>query len=139
MNNMKMEPKLKVYYDGLCMVCNKEITHYRKQAGSETIEFINICAPGFNAVAENLDPLQVHKVMHVRRLDGSLATRVEAFIEIWKTLPRYKRLAKIAENSIVRSGLDLGYTCFAKIRPWLPRYRSSDDCKDSPYCDLKNS
>lgn len=40
--------------------------------------------------------------MHVRRTDGSIATEVGAFIEIWKTLPGYGPLAKIASFKFVR-------------------------------------
>ncbi len=138
MNNMKTEAKLKVYYDGLCKVCSAEIQHYQKQDNSNQIEFIDICSTKFDAAKEQLDPFEIHKVMHTRRTDGSLAIRVDAFIEIWKVLPRYHRLAKIAENSFARSGLNFGYELFTKIRPWLPRKKVANDCRDSPYCEVKN-
>lgn len=139
MNNMKDKQKLKVYYDGLCKVCSKEIGHYKKQSGSEHIEFIDICSAQFNADLEGLDPVQVHKVMHARREDGTIATRVDAFIEIWKVLPKYHRLAKLASMSFIKLGLEVGYSGFASIRTYLPRDSSSEDCKDSPYCELKNN
>tara|TARA_B110001454_G_C12723002_1_gene435623 strand:- start:11485 stop:11904 length:420 start_codon:yes stop_codon:yes gene_type:complete len=139
MNNMETEQNLKVYYDGLCVLCGKEMDHYRRQAGSESIEFIDICANGFDAAKEGLDPLQVHKIMHVRRRDGSLATRVDAFIEIWSVLPKYKLVAVVAKNAVVHKGLDLGYSVFAKIRPFLPRNKAADLCKDSPYCEVNKA
>lgn len=129
--------RLKVYYDGLCRLCSREVSHYRGQKGSERIEFVDICAPGFDAAAEGLDPRQVHKVMHVRRLDGTIATRVDAFIEIWKVLPRYRSLARFATQPAVHSAMELGYTVFAHIRPWLPRKKSDSGCEDSPYCEVK--
>lgn len=139
MNNMKTEAKLKVYFDGLCKVCSTEIEHYQKQKGSENIEFINICNNQFDAHAEGLNPIEVHKIMHVRRTDGSLATKVDAFIEIWKALPKYKNLATLAGKPIFRRGLDIGYNLFVKIRPWLPRKKATDECSDSPYCEVKNA
>lgn len=135
MNNMKSQEKLRVYYDGLCKVCSKEIEHYKKQKGADRINFVDICGRQFDAVKEGVDPVLVHKEMHVRRLDGTYATRVEAFIEIWKTLPKYNFLAKIASLSAVSALLDLGYSGFTRIRPFLPRYASPADCKDSPYCE----
>lgn len=139
MNNMKSHKNIKVYYDGLCKVCSKEINHYRRQVGAERIEFIDICAPGFNAEQEGVDPVLVHKIMHVRRQDGTLATRVDAFITIWSVLPKYNFLAKVARLRAVRASLDVGYSCFTVIRPWLPRYAAADDCKDSPYCEIKKA
>jgi predicted DCC family thiol-disulfide oxidoreductase YuxK len=129
--------KTKVYFDGLCKVCSKEINHYKEQVGASQIEFIDICSVAFNASQENLDPLQIHKIMHVRRLDGTLATRVDAFIEIWSILPKYKWLAKMAQQKLVKSGLELGYTGFTVLRPYLPRYSNPADCQDSPYCESK--
>jgi predicted DCC family thiol-disulfide oxidoreductase YuxK len=139
MNNMKSQQYLKVYYDGLCKVCSQEINHYRRQEGAENIQFIDICGAGFDAIQEEVDPVQVHKVMHVRRQDGTLATKVEAFIEIWKALPKYRFLAKIAGRPPVRSMLNLSYLGFSLIRPFLPRYSSPKECQDSPYCDLKKA
>jgi hypothetical protein len=77
--------------------------------------------------------------MHARRKDGSLATRVDAFIEIWKVLPKYRFLAKIAVLPVVKSILEMGYSCFAALRPFLPRLAKPDDCQDSPYCEVKNA
>lgn len=135
---MKTEQKLKVYYDGLCVLCSKEMDHYKRQKGAESIIFLDICSKDFNATDEGVDPIQVHKIMHVRRTDGSLATKVDAFIEIWNVLPKYNLAAQIAKNRLVRTGLDLGYSVFAKVRPYLPRNKTTDNCKDSPYCEINN-
>ena len=132
--------KVMVYYDGLCIICSKEIDHYRKARGADQIDFIDICAPTFDPKSNGLDPKAVHKVMHVRGADGTLATEVDAFIEIWKTLPGYRPLAKIAGFKFVRFFMNIGYHLFIGIRPYLPR-RSADiyACADSPYCDVAPS
>lgn len=138
MGTMNDQLELKVYFDGLCRVCSGEISHYKKQKGADRIAFVDICAPNFDAKAEGLDPLQVHKIMHVRRKDGTLATRVDAFIEIWRTLPRYRSIAWLASRPAVHVVLEFGYTIFAFIRPWLPRKKGGSGCEESPYCETKN-
>lgn len=125
----------KVYYDGLCPLCSREIDHYRKQEGVEKLSFIDITAADFDAQKEGLDPRAVHKVMHVRGTDGRVKTGVDAFIEIWKILPRYRWASKLAQQSLVRPALDLGYQVFATVRPFLPRRKR--DCEASPYCETK--
>ncbi|MEI8025924.1 MAG: DUF393 domain-containing protein [Pseudomonadota bacterium] len=127
-----------VYYDGLCKVCSKEISLYRNQLGSDSLKFVDICSQEFDAKAEGLDPVRVHQVMHVRRQDGTLALKVESFIEIWSVLPRFQWLAKAARWAPVNVGLHLGYAGFTMIRPFLPRNTSPADCSESPYCDLKS-
>jgi predicted DCC family thiol-disulfide oxidoreductase YuxK len=136
MNNMKKKPRLTVYYDGLCVLCSSEIDHYRKQVGADQIQFVDICGPSFDAVKEGLDPFEVHRVMHVRRADGSLAIRVQAFIEIWSSLPKYKWAASLAKKRTINQILEIGYTVFAKIRPFLPRRKKAQGCEESPYCEV---
>jgi hypothetical protein len=63
---------------------------------------------------------------------------VDAFIEIWSILPKYRWLAKIAHKKIVESCFELGYIFFTILRPYFPRSEKSIDCKDSPYCEFKN-
>lgn len=130
-----MSQKLTVFYDGLCVLCSREIDHYRKQQGAENILFSDITSPDFKAKDWGVDPFLVHKHMHARRSDGSLATHVDAFIEIWKVLPRYQWAARAASKGIIRPFLDAGYLLFAKVRPWLPRRKQL--CADSPYCEIQ--
>lgn len=126
-----------VYYDGLCILCSREIEHYRRQRGSESLLFVDITAPDFDAKAEGLDPFLVHKIMHVRTPEGELRTKVDAFIHIWQNLPRYQKVATIADNPTIKKLLNLGYNAFVRIRPYLPRKTRS--CEDSPYCETKQT
>lgn len=133
-----MSPALAtVYFDGLCRVCSREIEHYRRCAGSDRLRFIDICSPGFDARSHGLDPQAIHKNMHVRRADGVMMIGVDAFIEIWAVLPRYRMLPKLANALGVRALLNVGYRIFAALRPFLPRRQAAfDDCSESPYCDV---
>lgn len=127
-----------VYFDGLCVVCSREIDHYRKSRGAGRIDFVDICGVDFDPVAHGLDPFAVHRVMHVKRPDGSLATRVDAFIAIWETLPGYRWLARMARFPLIRPVLEVGYDAFVAIRPYLPRRKASAaQCDTSPYCDVR--
>ncbi len=131
---MKSHQKISVYYDGLCKICSREINHYRLQKGADLMRFVDICATDFDAEVENVNPIEVHKVMHVRRADGSLAIKVDAFIEIWKHLPKYRFLSVLGNAFPVRSLLNVGYEGFTILRPYLPRYKNYSECSDSPYC-----
>lgn len=136
MNNMKDKTEFKpqVYYDGLCMVCSREIDHYKRSRGAEGLDFVDITSPSFSPEREGLNGKAVHKHMHVRRADGTIVTGVEAFREIWSNLPGFKFLVGPSRLPLVRELLDFGYAAFAQIRPWLPRRK--DDCLNSPYCEI---
>jgi predicted DCC family thiol-disulfide oxidoreductase YuxK len=127
--------QLTVYYDEMCVLCAKEIHHYQKQSGSEKINFIDITAPDFDPQKEGVDPFAVHKIMHAKKSDGTLVTKIEAFIAIWQLLPKYNWLYKVSQNFLVRKLMDSGYVAFAVARPYLPKKKNRDDCSKSPYCE----
>ena len=110
-----MENKGQIFYDGLCRACSLEIDHYRKLPGSDRFEFTDITKSDFDAKSFGLDPFKVHKVMHVKSPDGKMNQGVDAFIAIWKELPRYQWLASLAKRSVIRSVLELGYQGFVII------------------------
>ena len=93
MNNMGIT----VFFDGLCPLCSREIEHYKRQNGADKILFKDITEPSFHPQAEGVDPVLVHKVMHVKRTNGSMALGLDAFIEIWKNLPSFTWMARTAE------------------------------------------
>ena len=128
------QPKLTIYYDGACQVCSREIALYQKARGYEELRFVDICAQGFDAVREGLDPVEVHRSFHARAADGTLYTGVAAFVAIWESLPGFHWLATVAKVPGVRPVMDLGYVVFSKIRPYLPRKKFA--CDGSPYCEI---
>jgi predicted DCC family thiol-disulfide oxidoreductase YuxK len=127
-----MSEKLTVYFDGLCRLCSIEINHYKKQKGADKILFVDITASDFDAKKQGVDPFLVHKIMHVKR-GKKLYTKVDAFIEIWKELPKYNWAVGMAQNILARPILNMGYEVFAVVRPYLPRKKQN--CEESPYCE----
>lgn len=127
--------QIKVYYDGLCVVCSSEINHYKKMNGSENIDFIDITSSDFRADVEGLDPQKVHEELHAKDAFGQLHVGVDAFILIWASIDKLKWLSKAAQKNLVKKILQANYSLFVKIRPYLPR-RS---CETSPYCATKAS
>jgi predicted DCC family thiol-disulfide oxidoreductase YuxK len=124
--------KVQVYFDGLCQLCSREVSHYSKQLGSENIQFVDITHPDFDASKLGLDPIRVNQKMHVRKINGELAVGVDGFITIWETLPRYHYLARLIKMKVPHALLTLGYSIFARYRHYLPRKKSN--CSTSPYC-----
>lgn len=120
---------MKVFYDGLCPLCSREIDYYKKKDQSALIKWCDITEPGFDAQAENLDPTEVHRIFHVKNTAGEIITGVEAFVEIWRTLPELKNWARASQIPGVKPAMKLGYFVFAKVRPFLPR-KTRPDCAD---------
>lgn len=135
---MNSSQKGKIFFDGLCMACSLEIEHYQKLDKGTAFDFIDITHPLFKAEEFGLDPFLVHKMMHVQDSSGTMHQGVDAFIAIWKEIPRYQFLARLAQRAFVRGALQIGYNGFVVIRPYLPR-RKQADCSASPYCEIKHT
>jgi predicted DCC family thiol-disulfide oxidoreductase YuxK len=132
----KSSPALSVYYDGLCPLCYREIEHYLTLKGSSQIRFVDITHSEFSAPKEGVDPKKVHQHLHSRNAAGEIKTGIDAFVEIWRILPRYRLLASIASTTGIKPLLQLAYAGFARVRPLLPR-RERASCDESPFCEMK--
>jgi predicted DCC family thiol-disulfide oxidoreductase YuxK len=94
---------------------------------------MDITSELFHASEEGLDPLAVHRTMHVKKKDGGLALGVDAFIAIWAELPALRFLVPLASFRPIHFLLELFYDFFSRIRPYLPR----KSCENSPFCESK--
>jgi len=124
--------KTKVFFDGLCVVCSAEISQYKKMAGSENINFVDITEPSFNALDERLDPYKINIELHSIDQNGQIHVGVDTFILIWNQINSLKWLARLAQMPFFKKILTLSYHLFIKIRPFLPR----KSCESSPYCAI---
>jgi predicted DCC family thiol-disulfide oxidoreductase YuxK len=122
--------KLKIFFDGSCHICSREIIHYSKITPKGFFEYINVAGPQFKAEQFQLDPKKVNQEMHVQLPSGEIKTGVEAFISIWKEIPRYHWLAKIISLPVIFNISKVFYIIFARgIRPFLPKRK---------YCEIPN-
>jgi predicted DCC family thiol-disulfide oxidoreductase YuxK len=113
-------PNVTLFYDGLCPLCSREISHYRVKPGAEALRFVDITDPKFDAVGQGLDPKRIHRLMHVK-VGEELRVGLDAFIAVWEALPSYRWLASLARLPGLHALFTLGYHSFALMRPWLPR------------------
>lgn len=109
-----------VYFDGSCPLCTFEIGHYERQAGADGIRFVDASKKDAS-LGDDLSPEAAMGRFHVRREDGTLVSGAAGFVEIWRTLPRWRRAAQIADLPGVTPLLELGYRGFLPLRPALSR------------------
>ncbi len=116
MNNHASAPPV-LYFDGACPVCAREIAHYRKQAGSEGIVWVDAatCAP--EQLGPDLSRADALARLHLRRPDGSLVSGAAAFVGIWQGLPAWAWLGRLFGSGPALRALDLAYRAFLKVRP----------------------
>ena len=118
--------KLTVFYDGKCGLCSREISHYIKISPPTTFIWCDIANEPQHLKEINVSQSSALKRLHVIDQDGKIQIGIDAFIAIWKKLPRWRLLALICSTPGVRSILHWLYNKFAD---W--KFSKSSHCQMS--------
>ncbi|MGA1561555.1 MAG: thiol-disulfide oxidoreductase DCC family protein [Gammaproteobacteria bacterium] len=117
--------QLQVFYDGVCPMCSKEIAHYRRLAGAEQVEWIDIHQAHARLEQEGLAFDDALARFHVKDSSGTWHIGASGFIALWEVLPRYRWAAKTIRILRLTRLLDALYERFAR---W--RLRRQNACAD---------
>jgi|TARA_B100000787_G_scaffold59864_1_gene43699 predicted DCC family thiol-disulfide oxidoreductase YuxK len=102
---------MKVYYNESCSICRAEINLYKKQ-NIEEIEWVDITS---NVAAENetsKDDKNLLRRLHVKE-NGKVFEGAEAFLLVWKKIPKYKFLYNFFKLPIIFTLFKFGYEIIA--------------------------
>jgi predicted DCC family thiol-disulfide oxidoreductase YuxK len=105
-----------VFYDGQCPLCSREIRHYRRLRGAETIQWIDITRDETSLAAHGLKHEVAMARFHVRDASGCWQTGAWGFAELWSHLPAYRWLAYTLRTLRLLPLLDRVYSVFARRR-----------------------
>jgi len=126
---------LQVFYDGTCSVCATEMGIYRRKEHEGRLVFVDLNSPDFDPTRYGISMDVFMYEMHAIDSEGRVYRGVEAFWAIWRAFPTSTWYG-ILGTLVTLPGLNLlarlGYSCFARIRKYLPKR----DCEDGS-CRLK--
>lgn len=118
--------KPKLFYDGACPLCRKEINHYIKLDKRQAIEWIDITNNHSALEAEGLTFADTMRLIHATDTQGEQKIGVYAFLTIWDHLPGYRFLAKTIRTTRTASLLNRLYYRFAN---WRYARRCKEGCQ----------
>jgi uncharacterized protein len=116
----------RVYYNGDCSVCNAEMTHYAGIASAQSLPIRFIDSTGepeafsrYGLRAEHLDGRLYH-----RDPRGHLTSGLDALLEVWTELPRYRWLGRTLSLPLLRGAASVSYDLLiAPSLAWNARRR----------------
>jgi predicted DCC family thiol-disulfide oxidoreductase YuxK len=114
---MKQIYKIKVWYDGSCPLCTREITLMRRLDKKGAISFIDIISNSDHCPADRATLLAR---FHAEE-DGQLLSGAAAFAAMWRAIPILRPVGLAARNRWVLAGLERAYIFFLRQRPKLQR------------------
>lgn len=115
---------VEVFYDGSCPLCVREIGFYQRCKGADAIEWVDVSDPVNATAIPDLDRETAMARFHVRTADGTLTSGAQAFSDLWKALPGWKRAGTVAGAWGIRHVLEAGYRGFLVFRPALQNLAS---------------
>ena len=90
---------MKVYFNNSCKICKAEIDLYKKEKIDE-IDWVDITDNELAEKETSKDSKQLLRRLHVKK-DGKIFSGAEAFLLVWKKIPRYKFLYNILKLPII--------------------------------------
>lgn len=111
-------PQLKVWYDGACPLCLREIALMRRMDKAQAINFIDVS----NGDDPGCPVDQADLLARFHAQEGSkVVSGAAAFAAMWRAIPVLRPLGLIARNRMVLALLERLYVQFLKVRPRLQK------------------
>ena len=112
----------RVFYDGGCPLCRREIGWYRGKRGAEQIDWVDVSGDADVDVPEGLTHEDLMLRFTVQRRDGVTARGAAGFVAVWRALPGTAFVARLADNPLVVGIGEVLYRLMLKVRPlWRAR------------------
>ena len=105
-----------VFYDGKCGLCRREIEHYKRIAPVDVFNWVDVTVNPSVTHKIGISYADGLKLLHATDAVGKLHVGVDAFLLIWRQIPRWRILAAIVTFPIIRPFANSAYRAFAAWR-----------------------
>ena len=102
---------MKVYFNNSCKICRSEINLYKKEK-IEEIDWIDITNNQQAEIETSKDEKQLLRRLHVKE-DNKVLEGAEAFLYVWKKIPKYRILYNFFKLPIIFTIFNYGYEIIA--------------------------
>lgn len=110
--------RVKVWFDGACPLCRREIDLMQRLDRNDAINFVDVSAEGDpNCPIDQADLLAR---LHAEE-DGKVLTGAAAFAAMWRAIPGLRILGLMARNRVALAVLERLYVIFLRVRPRLQK------------------
>ena len=98
---------MKVFFNNSCKICRSEINLYKKE-NIKDIDWIDITNNSDAEKETSRNDKELLRRLHVKE-NGKIIQGAEAFLYVWKKIPKYKFLYKFFKLPIIFTIFKFGY------------------------------
>ena len=102
---------MKVYFNNSCKICRAEIDLYKKEKVQE-IDWVDITNNNLAEKETSRNSKELLRRLHVKEGD-KIIQGADAFLILWKKIPKYKFLYKFFKLPIIYNLFSVGYELVA--------------------------
>ena len=102
---------MKVYFNNSCKICRTEINLYKKE-NIQDIDWIDITDNKEAEKETSRNDKELLRRLHIKE-NGKIIQGAEAFLYVWKKIPKYKFLYKFFKLPIIFTIFKYGYEVIA--------------------------
>lgn len=110
---------VKVWYDGACPLCLREIALMRRLDRRGRITFVDVAAGSDPSCP--IDRVTLLARFHAEE-NGVVHSGAAAFAAMWRAIPLLRPAGLLARNALVLRVLEAAYVRFLRLRPRLQRF-----------------
>ena len=103
--------QMKVFFNNSCKICRSEINLYKKE-NIKDIDWIDITNNSDAEKETSRNDKELLRRLHVKE-NGKIIQGAEAFLYVWKKIPKYKFLYKFFKLPIIFTVFKFGYEMIA--------------------------
>ena len=104
---------MKVYFNNSCKICRTEINLYKKE-NTKNIDWVDITNNSLAKKETLKSDKELLRRLHVKD-KGKVIEGAEAFLHVWKKIPKYKFLYSFFKLPIIFSLFNFGYEIIAYL------------------------
>lgn len=126
---------LRIFYDGLCPLCLREMQHLQRLDRTQRLDLQDINAADFAERFPHIDPVQADRILHGELTDGRLLYGLDVTVLAWRLVGR-GRWVSFLRWPLIRPVADRVYLFFARhrhrISGWFGRPSTCVDGRCTP-------
>jgi predicted DCC family thiol-disulfide oxidoreductase YuxK len=107
---------MKVFYDGSCGLCSREIAFYKRLPSTAPIEWVDIARNSDVLAEHGLSFEEAMRFFHIVGDDGNIRSGVDAFLYLWAKIVPFQSLGFIVGLPVIKPIALWSYAKFANWR-----------------------